>query len=256
MGFCRNRHITRFAGRFGRSVLNGFFLSSLGFILCAAADGDFYDLKGKKIGTDGKNDGKKYIVTKHAHVRSIRRITKMGGTTTERDIPSSIILPSDAAIRESLEVLRITHEKGGLIEQSSIVMKDDSVIRGMAGERARIVNNVHIAECILPSLPEGKTRDDVETTIHPHPTAAHFEYNNLYLHSAVLPSRVDRGTFGYYPTNIIVGPLEAISTAGMNRMYGMPSVPERRMGIAVYYYNGKKPSVILTKKAAERILRN
>jgi hypothetical protein len=245
---------------FGRFILNGLILSFIGILSCSAGlepEGDFYDRRGNKIGTDGKKDGKKYIVTKGAEARTIRKITKMGGTTSEREIPSSVVLPSNAAIKESLDLLRRTEENGGLKEQSSIVMKDESVIRGAVGERARIINNyTQIAECILPSLPEGKTRDDVETTIHPHPTAAHFELNNLYLHSATIPSRVDRGTFAYYTTNIIVGPLEAISSTGMNRLYGTPGVPERRVGIAVYYYNGAKPSVIITKKAAERILKN
>jgi hypothetical protein len=218
--------------------------------------GDYYNSSGKKIGTDGRNDAKKYIVTKRRDIRRIRRITKAGRATQERDVPSAVVLPSDAAIRESLDVLRRTEASGGLREQSSIVLKDESVIRGAMGEKPRIVNNVQTAECTLPVLPEGKTRDDVETTIHPHPTAVTFESGNLYPHSAIIPSKVDRGTFGWFTTNIIVGPLEEINLMGPRRIYGSPKLPDRLMGIAVYYHNGTRPSVTITRRAAEKIIKN
>jgi hypothetical protein len=217
--------------------------------------GDFYDKRGNRIGSDGMVDGKKYIVTKRSDVRRIQKITKLGGTVQERNVRSSVVVPSNAAIRESLEVLKRIQAVGGLREQSSIVMKDDSVIRGDLGDKARIVNNVQIADCILPALPEGRSYDDVETTIHPHPTAVTVESGNWYPHSAITPSRVDRGTFARFATNIIVGPLEEIKFIGVYGLYSTPRVPGRQMGIAVYYYNGTKPSVMITKKAAERILR-
>src|SRR5690349_8961472 len=74
--------------------------------------GDFYDVRGKKVGSDGRDDGKKYIVTKGYDVRKIKRITKVGGYTREADLPSSVVLPSDAALRESLEVLKRTEAMG------------------------------------------------------------------------------------------------------------------------------------------------
>jgi hypothetical protein len=217
--------------------------------------GDFYDKRGNKIGSDGMDDGKKYIVTKRSDVRRIHKITRLRGTVQERSVPSSVVLPSDAAIRESLEVLKRIEARGGLREQSSIVLKDDSVIRGEVGEKARIVGNVQIADCILPALPEGRSYDDVETTIHPHPTAVTVESGNWYPHSASTPSRIDRGTFARFTTNIIVGPLEEIRHIGTYSLYSTPKVPGRQMGIAVYYYNGSKPSVMITERAAERILR-
>ena len=255
MELLQHRHISRHI-YYGLSVLAFFVLILVGSRAYANTSpfGDFYDKRGNKIGSDGKNDGKKFLVTKRSDTRTIRKITRLGGTIQEKNVRSSVVLPSDAALRESLAVLNRTEEIGGLKEQSSIVMKDDSVIRGMVGERARIENNLQIAECILPALPEGKTRADVETTIHPHPTTVTYESGGLYPHSATTPSTVDRGTFAYFTTNIIVGPVDQITFVGGHRIFGAPKIANRRMGIAVYYHNGNKPSVIMTKRVAEKIL--
>jgi hypothetical protein len=223
----------------------------------SARAGDFYDTHGNKVGSDGENDGKKYIVTKSSDIRKIKRITKAGRYSRESDLPSSVVLPSDAALRESLEILKRSEAIDGFKEQSSIVMKNDSVIRGTVGEKAHIVNDVHVAECILPPLPGGKTRDDVETTIHPHPTSITYQLEDLYPHSAIKPSNVDRATFAYFSTNIIVGPLEELRMMMPSRINGGKAKPmDRPIGIAVYYHNGEKPSVVITVKAAERILGN
>src|SRR5690606_5269470 len=70
--------------------------------------GDLYDLKGKKIGTDGINDQKKYVVTDNKEAKAVAKTDKQGGTTDVGGLGSAVELPSDAALSESLNVLNRT----------------------------------------------------------------------------------------------------------------------------------------------------
>ncbi|WP_207515623.1 DUF6443 domain-containing protein [Longitalea luteola] len=229
---------------------SGQFLSSEG----SSPEGDFYDKDGKRIGTDGVNDGKKYLVTDKAEVKAIAKTNKAGGTTRESDVTSSVVLPSDAALREALDVIRRTEANGGLKEESSLVMKDGTVVRGVTGPEPEIVDGVQTAESSLPKLPEGKGVADVETTIHSHPITVKIVDGKAYPQSANLPSNVDRPTFAQYGTNIIVGPLGQVEAANVIRgTDGSISVPNRPVGIVGYYY-GVTPSFELTRKAVTRII--
>ena len=51
-----------------------------------AFPGDFYNEGGKKIGTDGKDDGKVYVVTDKKEVNQIKKTDKEGGTTQKSEV--------------------------------------------------------------------------------------------------------------------------------------------------------------------------
>jgi len=88
---------------------------------------DFYNLSGKKIGTDGVNNGVRVVVTDSKEARTI---SKIKGNVDAASIRAGVTLPSTAVLKESLSVLDRTVSNGGKKEESSIVMRDGSVLRG------------------------------------------------------------------------------------------------------------------------------
>ena len=81
---------------------------------------DYYDNQGNKIGTDGNDDKTKYVVTNKSEVKSIEKTNKKGGITQLSSLSSAILLPSDVALSESLNVLDRTIKNGGSQEESSM----------------------------------------------------------------------------------------------------------------------------------------
>jgi RHS repeat-associated protein len=66
------------------------------------ADGhfaDYYGTNGKKIGTDGVNDGKNYVVTDSGQAKAIGKATKAGKTSST---PSSAVLVPGNAVRSAM----------------------------------------------------------------------------------------------------------------------------------------------------------
>ncbi|NML42109.1 RHS repeat-associated core domain-containing protein, partial [Chitinophaga sp. G-6-1-13] len=220
--------------------------------------GDFYTERGNRIGTDGINDGKKYVVTNKQEVKDIEKIDKKGGTTQVSTVSSAVQLPSNAALTESLNVLDRTIANRGLKEEASIVMRDGTVVRGQTGPEPTIVNNIQSAPSSLPDLPAGTTTRDVEASIHSHPTTVQQVGDMFYPQSANTPStgpRTDQQTFWQYQTNIIVGPLGTVNRNSVTKKPdGTLSIPTRTNG-AVIYDSNSIPRVELTRRAIEKILR-
>ena len=168
--------------------------------------GDFYDANGNKIGSDGIDDKKKYIVTDKNESKVIKKTNKSGGTTLTSDVSSAKLLPSDAALNESLSVLDRAERNGGKNEESSLVMKDGTALQGEKGETVDYGKDEY-AGANLPDIPKGKSISDVEASIHSHPTKAEAVDDIIYGGNALEPTTTDRNTFKQYSTNIIVGPL-------------------------------------------------
>lgn len=220
--------------------------------------GDFYDLNGKKIGTDGINDNRKYVVENKDQVKAIKKTNKEGGTTQVADV-LAIRLPSDNALSESLNVLDRTKaragadQEGGMHGESSIVMNDGTVLRGEPSAPAHInANNELEANEVLPPLPAGRTLDDVETTIHSHVTGTIVQNEQVYSHTTEIPSRTDLGTFRQYGNNIIVGPIG--QATGTNRNGIITVNGGRKNGISIYRQNNARPTLTLTANAVQKIL--
>jgi RHS repeat-associated protein len=70
-----------------------------------AVDGDFYNVNGEKIGTDGIDDKKQYVVTNKDQAKNVENTNKSGGTTQVKDVNSAVLLPSRTTLKESLNVL-------------------------------------------------------------------------------------------------------------------------------------------------------
>jgi RHS repeat-associated protein len=56
--------------------------------------GDFYNEKGQKIGTDGVDDGKTYVVTDKKEAAAVKATDKAGGKTDVSSVKSAVKLPS------------------------------------------------------------------------------------------------------------------------------------------------------------------
>ena len=211
---------------------------------------DLYKTNGEYIGTDGVDNGLKMVVVNKNEVQRISRTT---GNVNLDDIQSGVVLPSDAALKECLNVLDRTLANGGLKEESSIVMNDGTIIQGETGPLPTIENGVQTATSSLPNLPTGTTPLDVEATIHSHPIEVQQVNNYIFPQSANKPSAVDRITFNNYDTNIIVGPLGTIKYVSSNAN-GSVSVPNRKTGAVIFNSHGDQ-LVSLTRRAIQRILK-
>jgi RHS repeat-associated protein len=216
--------------------------------------GDFYNESGNKIGTDGIDDKKKYVVTDKKEAKAIEKTNKSGGTTQVSDVSSAKQLPSNTALQASLDVLKATEKGGGLKEHSAIVMKDGTVVNGKEGAVPTIADGFSIAPSTLPAIPDGKTVADVEVTIHSHPTEIQVEDGTAYPHSATVPSAVDNTTLPQYKaTTIIVGPLgQGTVTKNLD---GTFNKSQTTLGAAIYN-SSMQPQVQLTQKALQRIIKN
>ena len=221
--------------------------------------GDFYDQDGNRIGTDGIDDGRRYIVTNKDEVGAIKRTNRNGGTTQVTQVTSAEILPSTAALTESLNVLDRTNARtpadreGGLHGEASLVFIDGTVISNTGLSKASINSNDELeANESLPNLPQGRTLADVEVSIHSHITGSIVQDNKVYSGDATKKSDIDGTTFRQFNTNIIVGPLgETTATKDGNRVH-VDSPPS---GIAIYRGTNDKPAVTLTVGAVRKILR-
>ncbi|MGV0923454.1 DUF6443 domain-containing protein [Empedobacter tilapiae] len=221
----------------------------------ATPPGDYYDTDGNKIGTDGINDQKKYIVTNKDDVKSIKKTNNKGGTTQLSDVSSASLLPSNSVLKESLAVLDRTDSNGGKKEESSLVMKDGTVVKGETGPEVKFGTDEY-ASAKLPSLPDGKTITDVEASIHSHPTASETVGETIYSSSALDPSSNDVNTFKQFGTNIIVGRLgfsEGTTSPSptTGKMETSISSPSKGIGI---YNGGSTTPIQLKVKAVQKIL--
>ena len=215
-------------------------------------DTGLYNTDGKKIGTDGVDNGVKMVVTDK---KEARQVSKVKGNVDLSTVQSGVTLPSDATLQESLNVLDRTISNGGLREESSIVMNDGTVIQGQTGSMPTIVNGVQIATATLPNLPAGTTLADTEATIHSHPTTVQQVGNTIYPQEANTPSPTDKGTFSQYNRNIIVGPLGTVNTNQVTtNPNGTLNVPNRPNGAVIYDRNTMP--LELKRKAIENILKN
>ncbi|ASW73641.2 sugar-binding protein [Chryseobacterium piperi] len=213
---------------------------------------DFYNLSGKKIGTDGVNNGVRVVVTDNKEARSI---SKIKGNVDTSSVKSGATLPSTAVLKESLNVLDRTINNGGKKEESSIVMKDGSVLRGTQGPEVQYGKDAY-ASATLPDLPTGKTTADAAASIHSHPTKTEVVGEKVYSGNAQEPSATDTTTFAQYDTNVIVGPLGySTGQSGVNTSTGKMETTTNANPNGIVIYNSSYPEPLkLETKAVKRIL--
>lgn len=219
---------------------------------------DLFDNNGKKIGTDGVENNERMLVTDDEEAK---KISKTKGNIDLANVKSGVLLEDDSVLKESLDVIKRTEDNGGLCEESSLVMNDDSLIRGEKGEKVDLDNNSY-AGASLPNLPKGKSFADVKATIHSHIFRSKINAKNDGINFMTTEASIGQGkdsvTFAQYQTNIIVGRIDVpsyrqeINSKG-ETIYSISNAP---LGITVYKNGGTTASYTITARALEKILKN
>ena len=164
--------------------------------------GDFYTEKGKRIGTDGKNDDNIYVVTNNDDAKKIADTDKTGGTTQVKDV-KSVVATTKTILKEALNVLERTEANGGNREEASVVTSDGKVIRGETGPEQTTIGSDG-TEINSAKLPSATGNDNI--SIHSHPlNAIVTQDGEVKSSSALAPGPEDPGTFQGYKQNVIVG---------------------------------------------------
>jgi RHS repeat-associated protein len=210
---------------------------------------DFFDKGGNKIGTDGNDNDKRRFVVKD---KSEAKMVEKNKTTELSSIKSADALPSNTALKESLNVLDRTVKNGGKKEESSLVYKDGKVSQGTPGKEV-VYGKDSQGTVNYPALLTGKTTDDVEAGIHSHLTKSEVIKDMVYSGDATTPSSGDL----IYNTNIIVGPL-GNATGGMvgdNHGGQVPGITVQPANGVMIYNKGSSSPLELSKKAVENILK-
>ena len=141
---------------------------------------DYYNQSGKKIGTDGVNNGKTVVVTDKKEIKDIQSADKKGGTTLESSIKSGITLPS-ASIRASmgLAVGRSNapsgkDTKGGFHEEGGRYGKDENgnyqVVDAKPGEKSNPATDGKATVDVADRASPGPPYIHAEGTYHVHPS--------------------------------------------------------------------------------------
>lgn len=208
---------------------------------------DFFDVDGKKIGTDGIKNDQRLVVTDKNQAKQVEATNKAGGTTQIDDVSSAQFLPSTALLNQSMKVLD-AQVKGTTPNEKlpSLVTPTGTVIEGPTGGAPVVTTNSKgnpevTVPAAVPAAPAGTTAygSYVNTTIHPHPTTG-FTIGTAQF-SAIPASgtldAADASAFANHQTNIIVGRI-----GGSNGS----------LGIAIYHET--TPVLNLTQKAVQKIL--
>jgi len=101
--------------------------------------GDFYDERGKYLGTDGQDDGRLYVVTDKQEKKQIQKTDKAGGTTSTSEVSSATQLPSSYVRGEMSKAVDKAgspsfHEEGGFFGTKE--GGGEYVVHAKAGEKA------------------------------------------------------------------------------------------------------------------------
>lgn len=221
--------------------------------------GDIYNTSGRKIATDNKKDGLKFISTDKAVNVGFSSTNGIDVVENAADV-KGVHKISDAVLAESLDVISRSKKQtandteGGLHGESSIVMKSGEIVKGESGKKALIADQNSLANETLPNLPDGATPNDVEATIHAHLTGVEIVDGLLYAHNALQPGPKDPSTFSQYGTNIITGYLGESSFA-KSQADGKITPVTPSVGIAVFDKNANL-QYTLTKEAIKLFLKS
>jgi RHS repeat-associated protein len=127
--------------------------------------GDFYNQDGKRLGTDGINDQKVYVVTDDAQAKQIQKTDKQGGTTQVSAVSSAVELP-DLDVRQAI---------GAAVDRSNNPTADDKK-GGFHEEGITWGKNASGAEQIIPAAPGAvsnpQTDDHAQITLSNFANAA------------------------------------------------------------------------------------
>jgi hypothetical protein len=144
--------------------------------------GDFYNEDGNKLGTDGVNDGKIYVVADDAVAKQIKETNKKGGTTAVATVPSAVQLPS----------LAVRAEIGAAVTRSNSPTTDDT--KGEFHEEGGVWGTVNGAEKIVPAAAGAVANPQID----PEASINVFQPANAADAGLVTPANAE-GTYHIHP---------------------------------------------------------
>ena len=167
----------------------------------------YYNSSGDEIGCSASGTDK-YIVTNKEDLKTLKQHRKLKQYTEQSSLSEKPFkLPSAAVLEEATDVLERTYggDNKGFCEESSLVTKSGSVIKGQRGER--VTKDTEYARAKFPFYED---KDEIESSIHSHPPVYFtWEKNGApqirYFYGCDIPSKYDADSFKDYNCNIIVG---------------------------------------------------
>lgn len=135
---------------------------------------DYYNQKGKFLGTDGNNNGKVVVVTDKKEEKAIEKTHKAGGLTSEGDVKSGVALPS-ALVRAEMgkAVDRAgspsSHEEGGFFGTASDG-SGEYVVHAKPGAEAVLGSGSNAEISVFQAAdPSTIKAGSIDGTFHTHP---------------------------------------------------------------------------------------
>lgn len=153
--------------------------------------GDYYDQKGNKIGTDGRDDGRVYVVADKNEANKIKANDKAGQTTELNQINSGIELPSASSRAEMGTAVERSnspndkrtdqfagnddeggfHEEGGIYGETTT--GEEAVVHAKPGAKSDPLTDEKAT--VAPNDPADPANDNIYTqrgSFHVHPSGS------------------------------------------------------------------------------------
>ena len=126
--------------------------------------GDYFNFRGRYLGTDGSGDENVYIITNNADIRTIKRNNKSGKSTATSSVHIKVST-TKCVLEKTNDVFSRLENNNGFCEEGASVFPDGYSIDYERGPDARYTDDGkgHI------TLPDGYERDGSGTLIHGHP---------------------------------------------------------------------------------------
>ncbi|RAI88512.1 RHS repeat-associated protein [Algoriphagus yeomjeoni] len=144
--------------------------------------GDFYDERGKKLGTDGNDDGRIYVVPNRQEAKSIQATNQSGGTTQVSSVSSAVELPS-AYVRGEMGVAvenannpnaSVGDTQGGFHEEGGMFGTDangnEKVVHAQPGQVAIPGQDAVATVDVFSGETATNSLSSIEGTFHTHPS--------------------------------------------------------------------------------------
>ncbi len=152
--------------------------------------GDFYDMNGNRIGTDGINDKKKYIVLDKQESKQIEKTDKQGNTTNRSGVSSSIEKPSTSTMTAATTAINNTNATGN--EHGFVVATDGST-------SSIVTDNNSGSVQLAPAYNEVQTLGNTPAfDVHTHPNTVVINPDGTYTVSDPNPSGTPGDPNVYY----------------------------------------------------------
>jgi len=211
------------------------------------APADYWDERGRHLGSDGQNDQRNLIVTNEVEATQIKNADRRGQPTPTTNITSAVEMPS-AAVRQAIgAAVQRSNSPATTCQQIGENPQPDA--RGGRHEEGGLWGSINGVETVAPAVPgpAGSTSADSVSmvtgdSVNPNVSAQQMQSVDGQYH--VHPAGVDKGRgfvqgpssqdyrLGVFRTNIVVGARDrtvyfyntttTIATFPLNRFLALP----------------------------------